>query len=65
MADRMTIYGFDWGNARVVRACEDKGYRQLFVLTPRQVLTIVVTPTGLIRTHVRKAQTQDDHIGRE
>jgi hypothetical protein len=44
-----TRYGFEYGAARVERACSGKGYVVLRIETPRQIVDITVTPTGLIR----------------
>ena len=46
---RETRYGFEWGAATVERQISHKGAVQFVVVTPRQELTIYVTPTGLIR----------------
>lgn len=55
---RASRYGFEWGAVKVERFAEHKGHRILGITTPKEVLTIRVTPTGLIRveeTRKRKA----------
>jgi len=44
-----TRYGFDWGAAKIERVASHGGHLWIDVRTPRQVLEIRVTPTGLIR----------------
>lgn len=45
-----TQYGFVWGPASITRACSDPKWGVIIdVTTPRQVLTVRVTPSGLIR----------------
>ena len=44
-------YGFRWDNVLVERAMEHNGYHLITVKTPRRMLDITITPTGLIRTH--------------
>ena len=44
-----TPYGFKWGEADVACQAEIMGNIFLGVSTPRQSVTIRVTPTGLIR----------------
>ena len=50
---RTTQYGFEFGAARVVRACDHKGYVGIRIVTPYRGVDIDVSPTG--RTiHVRE-----------
>jgi glutamyl-tRNA reductase len=42
-------YGFEYGAAKVERACSDKGRVMIDIGTPRQRVTIRVSRTGLIR----------------
>lgn len=44
-----TPYGFRWGVTDISRACEHKGHIVLHITTPKQRLSVRVTPTGLIR----------------
>ena len=45
-------YGFRWGNLCVNRLGSDaKGYRALEIVTPRGLLEIEVTPSGLIKVN--------------
>jgi len=54
----VTDFGFKWGNTTVERsALSPEGYQWLAVKTPREVLVITITPTGLIRTHVEKRRS--------
>lgn len=46
---RETRYGFEWGAAAVERQISHKGAVQFVVRSPRQEMTVYVTPTGLIR----------------
>lgn len=45
-------YGFRWGNLCVNRLVSDaKGYRVIEIVTPRGLLEIEVTPSGLIKVN--------------
>jgi len=44
-----TPYGFNWGHVKVERAAQVRGNRVITIKTPRDVLQVRVTPTGLIR----------------
>lgn len=45
-------YGFKWGNLCVNRLASDaKGYRVIEIATPRGLLEIEVTPSGLIKVN--------------
>jgi hypothetical protein len=49
MAARTTQYGFKFEAATVERLASHKGYAIIGVKTPRQMLEIQVTPTGLLK----------------
>jgi hypothetical protein len=57
-----TAYGFDWEHCTVQRASTRCGYLYLSVITNKQLLQIVISPTGMIRTHKTKS-TQEDRDG--
>jgi hypothetical protein len=43
-------FGFAWENAVVFRAVDNgDGYRILGIHTPREIGTLVITPTGILR----------------
>lgn len=48
-------FGFSWGAADVRRYFDFKGHVVIGIQTPRQELEIRVTPSGFIRTHIKKA----------
>jgi hypothetical protein len=54
-----TPFGFAWGNAIVSRICSLNGHRWIEVQTGRQILSIRITPSGLIRTNLRTKDCQD------
>ena len=54
MSDGVTDYGFLWGPLEVTRVCQWRKNRILDLRTPRAVVQIVVTPTGLVRIHSEK-----------
>lgn len=49
MSDGATDYGFSWGPMQVTRVATHRGNRILDIRTPRAVVQIVVTPTGIVR----------------
>jgi len=63
-----TLYGFEWGAAKVKRCCSDdkKGWALLLIETPKTALQIYVTKTGKVRvtdglgewTHNKKEETK-------
>lgn len=54
---RITEFGFDWGCAQVSRLAHHNGHIIIGINTPKQSLTIRVTPSGLIRPEdVQKAR---------
>lgn len=46
-----TSYGFEWGAAKVTRACSDHGWIMLDIATPRERLGIYVTRAGKVRIY--------------
>lgn len=52
---RETPYGFEFGPAKVERWTVDGGSVLIGVTTKREELHVRVTPTGLIRTSIRKS----------
>jgi hypothetical protein len=48
-----TQYGFQWGAAKIERACSDdkKGWVCMLLETPKTKLQIYVTKTGKVRVH--------------
>lgn len=54
---RTTQFGFQFGPAEVQRWTEHKGYVSVGIVTDRQQVEIVVTPSGLIRVGKPKART--------
>lgn len=52
---RETRYGFEWGAAKVHRVASHQGYVAICITTPREVLHVRVTPSGLIRTDLTKS----------
>jgi len=51
-----TTYGFKWGCIDIRRLCSDKskGWKMLALDTPRHMLEIYVTKTGMIKIHDQK-----------
>ena len=51
-----TIYGFEYGSAKIERKCSDKkkGWVCLGVETPKETLSVYVTKTGKVRIHDQK-----------
>lgn len=49
-----TTFGFEWGQVKVLRVASHEGYKVLEIKTPRRVLLVTVTPTGLIRIKEHK-----------
>lgn len=54
MSDGATDYGFSWGPMVVTRVCQHRDNRILDIRTPRAVVQITVTPTGLVRIRSEK-----------
>ena len=50
---RQTNYGFEYGAAKVSRVCSDykKGWVVLEISTPRALVQVYVTRTGMIKTY--------------
>lgn len=46
---RQTPYGFEFGPAKVERCSEIKGNVIISITTPRQLLYVRVTPSGMIK----------------
>lgn len=45
----LTRYGMRYGPARIERSCSHNGYVGIEIWTGRRRITVVVTPSGLIR----------------
>lgn len=52
-----TPHGIRWGVTDVSCACEHRGHIVLHVTTPRQRLSVRVTPSGLIRVDAVEPNT--------
>lgn len=63
MAYSETHYGFVWGNCEVeCTASTEKGYRVISLKTPREILEVTVTPSGLIRTATTAKRPRDANL---
>lgn len=49
MAHKDLPFGFEFEAMTVWRLCEHKGYAVIEIATPRQVVQIACTPSGLLR----------------
>ena len=49
-----TKYGFEWGVAKIERLISDKGRVVMKLETPRALLEVSITKTGLVRIFDRK-----------
>lgn len=47
-----TKYGFNWDNVEIERSASYKKYKVITIKTQRKILSITITPTGLIRTEI-------------
>lgn len=52
--DGVTSHGFRWGNADISRSCivtkgSEERHRVVSITTPRRMVQIAITPTGLVR----------------
>src|SRR5687768_10232787 len=52
--DGVHAHGFSWGNVDVSRACiirngSEERHRVLSITTPRRMVHVAITPTGLVR----------------
>lgn len=57
---RETVYGFEYGAARISRHSSFKGHVMLMIETDRQCINIRVTPSGLIRIEQTKGKLKID-----
>lgn len=64
---KATDFGFEWGSARITRACSDekKGWVVLLVKTPKEDLQIYVTKTGKVRVFGPEEWSKPDPGGNE
>jgi hypothetical protein len=49
VGDGMTQYGMRWKQAEVIRATEHKGHIVFQIRTRKQLMSVRVTPSGLIK----------------
>lgn len=53
-----TQFGFNWGDVEVLRTASHLGYKVFTIRTPRRVLDVTTTPSGLLRLKERKCQSR-------
>lgn len=53
-----TNHGFNWGAAKIERYCcsSKEGWIALAIITPRDVVHVVVTKTGKVRVYNKKGE---------
>lgn len=58
-----TIFGFDYGAAKVTRCMSDdkKGWVVIRIETPKEDMQIYVTKTGKIRVHTKAGEWKASH----
>jgi hypothetical protein len=55
-----TKYGFKWGITHIERCASVQGHIVIAIRTPKEILHVRVTPTGLIRIDKDVAKVKED-----
>lgn len=58
-----TVFGFEWGSARITRGCSDEknGWVVFLVKTPKEEIQVYVTKTGKVRISSKSGEWKNEN----